>query len=97
MRKGGERGFNRGEVVEECGCKSAGVVVWRSVRDGGAQALAEFSGHAGQKFAWDFWRCFGLQAAPGQEKYALAIPTETTVFRESARQLPSGDLERQLL
>ena len=79
--------------MEECGCKSAGVVVWWSVRDGGAQAWAGFSGHAGREKRMGFWGSFGLRAAHGQGKYALAVPAATTEFWKSARQLPSSNLK----
>jgi len=47
-----------------------------------------------KKGAWGFWGSFGLRAAHGQGKYALAVPAATTEFRKSARQLPSGNFAR---
>ena len=68
--------------MEECGCKSAGVVVWWSVRDGGAQVWAEFLVMRVEKGAWGFWGSFGLRAAHGQGKYALAVPAATNRVSE---------------
>ena len=72
-------------------CGSCGLVVGVGWRCAG---LGRVSGHAGREGAWGFWGSFGLRAAHGQGKYALAVPAATTEFWKSAQQLPSGNFAR---